>query len=249
MLAAAALVVALAVPAAALAFDNLEPLAAKQWYLTQDQAWTFWPTQPKLYPVKLAVIDSGIDGTHPEFAGRVVAARSFVGGSPFRDDEGHGTFVAGEIAANPFNGIGMAGLAFNAQLMIAKVVGADGNVSLAGEVAAIHWAVDNGARSARFEPRHLLAARAGRRRIRVLQGRCHRRSGRERAAVTGDAMELRPLPLGSAARHRRQRDPPERLGAGLLESRHGLQRHRSAGRRDVLDDPAAAGRIGDPRLC
>ncbi len=137
---------ALAAPTAALAFDNLEPFAAKEWYLEQDQAWTFWTAQPKLAPVKVAVIDSGIDGTHPEFLGRVVAARSFVGGSPYRDDEGHGTFVAGEIAANPFNGEGMAGLAFNAQLLIAKVVGADGTVSLAGEVAAIHWAVDNGAR-------------------------------------------------------------------------------------------------------
>jgi subtilisin family serine protease len=142
----AALAVALAVPAAAFAFDNLEPLAAKQWYLEQDQAWSFWPTQPKLFPIKVAVIDSGIDGTHPEFVGRVVAARSFVGGSPFRDDQGHGTFVAGEIAANPFNNEGIAGLAFNAQLMIGKVVGADGIVSLQAEVAAIHWAVDNGAR-------------------------------------------------------------------------------------------------------
>jgi subtilisin family serine protease len=137
---------ALAVPAVALAFDNLEPLAAKEWYLEQDQAWTYWSAPPKLAPVKVAVIDSGIDGSHPEFAGRIVAARSFVGGSPFHDDQGHGTFVAGEIGANPFNSEGIAGLAFNAQLMIAKVVGADGNVSLRGEVAAIHWAVDNGAR-------------------------------------------------------------------------------------------------------
>jgi subtilisin family serine protease len=142
----AAVALCLAVPAVALAFDNLEPLAAKQWYFDQDRAWTFWPTQPKLAPVKVAVIDSGIDGTHPEFIGRVVAARSFVGGSPYRDDQGHGTFVAGEIGANPSNLLGIAGLAFNAQLMIAKVVGADGSVSLAGEVAAIHWAVDNGAR-------------------------------------------------------------------------------------------------------
>ncbi|MDP9286074.1 MAG: S8 family serine peptidase [Actinomycetota bacterium] len=146
VLAAAAAAVGLAVPAVALAFDNLEPLASKQWYLEHDQAWTFWPTQPKLFPVKVAVIDSGIDGSHPEFVGRVVAARSFVSGSPYRDDQGHGTFVAGEIGANPFNAEGIAGLAFNAQLMIAKVVGADGVVSLAGEVAAIRWAADNGAR-------------------------------------------------------------------------------------------------------
>jgi subtilisin family serine protease len=145
-LALVAAAASLAVPAAALAFDNLEPLAAKEWYLDQDQAWTYWSALPKLAPVKVAVIDSGIDGSHPEFAGRVVAARSFVGGSPFHDEQGHGTFVAGEIGANPFNGEGIAGLAFNAQLLIAKVVGADGNVSLRGEVAAIHWAVDNGAR-------------------------------------------------------------------------------------------------------
>src|SRR5205807_2153544 len=48
--------------------------------------------------------------------------------------------------ANPFNGVGMAGLAFNARLIIAKVVSGDGTVALQAEVAAIHWAVDNGAR-------------------------------------------------------------------------------------------------------
>lgn len=132
--------------APALAFDNTEPLAAKQWYITHDQAWSFWPTVPKLFPVRVAVIDTGIDGTHPDLAGRVVLAKSFVGGSPFHDDLGHGTFVAGLIAANPSNGFGIAGLAFNAQLMIAKVVDADGNISLRGEVEAIRWAADNGAR-------------------------------------------------------------------------------------------------------
>ncbi|HEX4525277.1 MAG TPA: S8 family serine peptidase [Gaiellaceae bacterium] len=137
---------ALVLPATAAAFDNLEPLAAHQWYLVSDHAWTYWPTQPQLFPINIAVIDSGIDGTHPEFVGRVVAAKSFVGGSPYRDDQGHGTFVAGEIAASPFNNQGIAGMAFNARLMIAKVVRPDGTVSLSGEVAAIRWAVDNGAR-------------------------------------------------------------------------------------------------------
>jgi subtilisin family serine protease len=140
-------IAALVLPAVAAAFDNLEPLAAHQWYLTNDRAWTYWPTsQPQLFPISVAVIDSGLDGTHPEFTGRVVAAKSFVGGSPYRDDQGHGTFVAGEIAANPTNNQGIAGMAFNARLMIAKVVEPDGEVSLKAEVAAIRWAVDNGAR-------------------------------------------------------------------------------------------------------
>jgi subtilisin family serine protease len=129
-----------------LAFDNTEPLADRQWYLQQDAAWDFWPAAPKLFTTKVAVIDSGIDGDHPDLIGRVLEAKSFVGGSPYHDSEGHGTFVAGLIAANPFNGDGIAGLAFNAQLLIAKVVEPDGSVSLQGEVEAIRWAVDRGAR-------------------------------------------------------------------------------------------------------
>lgn len=146
-LVAVVLALAALVPAAvATAFPNTEPDAAKQWYLEQDKAWDFWPTMPQLYPVKVAVVDSGIDGSHPDLQGQVVAARSFVGGSPYVDEQGHGTFVAGEIAANAVNNIGIAGLAFNAKLIVAKVVTADGSVSLQGEVAAIHWAVDEGAR-------------------------------------------------------------------------------------------------------
>jgi subtilisin family serine protease len=143
----AAAFAALALPALAVAFSNTEPLAAKQWYLEQDRAWDFWPTaMPQLFPVKVAVVDSGIDGSHPDLVGRVTAARSFVGGSPFQDTNGHGTFVAGEIAANPANALGIAGLAFNARLIVAKVVAADGEVSLPAEVAGIRWAVAQGAR-------------------------------------------------------------------------------------------------------
>ncbi|HEX7082615.1 MAG TPA: S8 family serine peptidase [Gaiellaceae bacterium] len=143
--AALACVLAAAVPAAR-AFDGTEPLAARQWYIPLDHAWDFWASQPVLAPVRVAVIDSGIDGTHPDLMGRVVLAKSFVGGSALTDTDGHGTFVAGEIAANPTNGLGIAGIAFNARLLIAKVVTPDGSVSLSAEAAAIHWAVDHGAR-------------------------------------------------------------------------------------------------------
>ena len=135
--------VALAVAAPAAAFDNTAPLGAKEWYLTADKAWDYWPTQPTLAPVKVAIVDSGIDYGHPEFVGRIAGGRTFVGGTWKHDSDGHGTFVAGEIAAG---GQQMAGLAFNAKLLIAKVVKPDGSVSLAGEVAAIRWAANEGAR-------------------------------------------------------------------------------------------------------
>jgi len=139
---------ALAAATSAAAFAPLDPLSSRQWYLTQDRAFDYWtaPEDATLVPVKVAVIDSGIDGRHPDLAAKVVAARSFVGGSPYRDRQGHGTFVAGVIAASLDNGEGIAGIAFNAQLVVAKVVKQNGSVPLGAEVAAIRWAADQGAR-------------------------------------------------------------------------------------------------------
>jgi subtilisin family serine protease len=142
------LLTAVATASARTLFATNDPLASRQWYLQRDKAFDFWPTSlPQLAPVKVAVIDSGIDGGHPEFpASRIAAAKSFVGGSPLVDTDGHGTFVAGEIAAAPDNGLGIAGIAFPAQLLIAKVVGENGELPLDAEIAAIKWAVDQGAR-------------------------------------------------------------------------------------------------------
>ena len=130
-------------------FAPNDPLAAKQWYLEQDHAFDLWPdTLPELpgAGVRVAVIDSGLDGGHPDLAGRVVASKSFVGGSPLTDEQGHGTFVAGEIAASTNNGLGIAGIAFPAKLVVAKVVRSDREIPLGAETAAIRWAVGQGAR-------------------------------------------------------------------------------------------------------
>ena len=127
------------------AFTPTDPLASKQWYLQQDHAFDFWPELPVLPEVKVAIADSGIDLTHPDLASRIQLARSFVGGS-VADTQGHGTFVAGEISAAVNNAEGIAGIAIPAQLLVAKVVRADGTVSLEAEASAIRWAVDQGAR-------------------------------------------------------------------------------------------------------
>ncbi len=138
--------VAAGAAAATTRFVPADPLAAKQWYLAQDKAFDYWDALPALEPVKVAVVDSGVDGAHPDLAGRIVAAKSFVGGSALKDTQGHGTFVAGLIAAEVDNAEGIAGIAFNAQLVVAKVVNAQGTVPLRAEVAAIRWAADRGAR-------------------------------------------------------------------------------------------------------
>ena len=124
-----------------------DPLATKQYYLTQDHAFdAFGDTLPVLNPVRVAIIDSGIDYTHPEFPhNRIWALRSFVGGSAMTDEQGHGTFIAGEIAAAINNNEGIAGIAFPAQLIIAKIAGPEGTIDIADEAAAIRWAADRGA--------------------------------------------------------------------------------------------------------
>jgi hypothetical protein len=139
---------ALALAAPAAAFTPTDPLAPRQWYLVQDHAFDVWPElPPNLAPVKVAVIDSGIDATHPELVDRIFAARNFVGPpGDVTDKDGHGTFVAGEIAAAVNNGQGIAGIAFPAQLVVAKVVGSDGTISPDVEAKAIRWAVAEGAR-------------------------------------------------------------------------------------------------------
>ncbi len=129
-----------------LAFTPTDPLVTRQWYLTQSRFYEPWLTLPSLERVPVAVIDSGVDATHPELAGKILGARSFVGGSPRVDALGHGTFVAGLIAAGVDNGIGIAGLAPSAELLVAKVVTPSRSIPIEAEAKAIRWAVENGAR-------------------------------------------------------------------------------------------------------
>ena len=150
--AAAALALLLAPSALALplraGYTPNDPLAPRQYYLVQDHAFdAFGPDLPDVTPVRIAIIDSGIDGTHPEFPrSRILAQRSWVGGSALTDEEGHGTFVAGEIAAAVSNNEGIAGIAFPAQLIIAKIARADHTIDVRDEAEAIRWAADSGAR-------------------------------------------------------------------------------------------------------
>ena len=75
-------------------FVPTDPLAAKQWYAIANRAYDAWETPPPLAPVRVAVIDSGIDLGHPDLARQVAIAKSFVGGTA-QDTRGHGTIVAG----------------------------------------------------------------------------------------------------------------------------------------------------------
>jgi subtilisin family serine protease len=94
--------------------------------------------------VKVAIIDTGIDTDHPDLMGNYMGGVNFVGslGSGPEDDNGHGTHVAGTIGAID-NDFGVVGVAPDAHLYAAKVLGPDGSGSTSAVIAGIEWAVLN----------------------------------------------------------------------------------------------------------
>lgn len=103
--------------------------------------------------VIVAVIDTGLDLTHPDFAGKVVSPASWVCpagvtapcfGDYVDDENGHGTHVAGTILS-PKDGVATTGVAPDALIMPVRVLDAEGSGSTASIAAAIDWAVDHGA--------------------------------------------------------------------------------------------------------
>ena len=93
--------------------------------------------------IRVAVLDTGIDDTHPDLAPNVMGGVGFVPGTPTeRDDEGHGTFCAGIIAA-AVNGTGVIGVAPQASLYAVKVSDQTGTPSMHSIIAALDWCIAN----------------------------------------------------------------------------------------------------------
>ncbi|MDQ7027165.1 MAG: S8 family peptidase [Anaerolineae bacterium] len=105
-----------------------------------------WEAIPEGRSVIVAVIDSGICANHPDLVGRIVSGYDFVeNDNDPADVFGHGCSVAGVIAANANNGIGIAGVAPNVQIMPLRVLDASGIGNYASIAMAIVYATDNGA--------------------------------------------------------------------------------------------------------
>ena len=148
-LVAIALAAALLLPTAASASvaEPNDPLLADQWALQQVGAACAWAHTIGSPEVTVAVVDSGVDLGHPDLADRLRAdGRDFVDGDDEpRDENGHGTNVAGIIAATLDNGEGGAGLAPGVKILPVRVMNRRGAGSDRTIARGIRYAADKGA--------------------------------------------------------------------------------------------------------
>ncbi len=95
--------------------------------------------------VKVAVLDTGLDATHPDFAGRTITAQSFVPGETAQDGHGHGTHCIGTACGpeSPTDGR-RYGVAYEAEIFAGKVLSDQGSGTDSSILAGINWAVSHG---------------------------------------------------------------------------------------------------------
>jgi subtilisin len=95
--------------------------------------------------IRVAVLDTGFDLSHPDFVGRNVVSQSFIQGEAVDDQNGHGTHCVGTAlgAEQPANGSRRYGCAPHAELYVGKVLSNQGSGGDAGILAGINWAIAN----------------------------------------------------------------------------------------------------------
>lgn len=95
--------------------------------------------------VRVAVLDTGFNLRHPDFAGRPIIGQSFIPGQPVEDGAGHGTHCAGTALGPrlPPGGVRRYGCAFGAEMYIGKVLSDQGSGADRGILAGINWAIAN----------------------------------------------------------------------------------------------------------
>ncbi|MFQ6069483.1 MAG: S8 family peptidase [Candidatus Aminicenantales bacterium] len=106
-----------------------------------------WEETKGVSDIIVAVLDTGVDMTHPDIDENIYSAgRDFVNDDyDATDDHGHGTHVAGIIGAETNNNRGIAGVTWNCRILPVKVADSNGDVVNSALVDGIRWAADNGA--------------------------------------------------------------------------------------------------------
>ncbi|HEY6595897.1 MAG TPA: S8 family serine peptidase [Asanoa sp.] len=124
-----------------------DPFWSTQWSPVKTHAPEAWSRTTGDPATVVAVVDTGVDPSHADLAGRLVQGYDFVSGdSDPGDDNGHGTAVTGIVAAAGDNHIGVAGYCWRCRVMPLKVLDANGGGFASDVGRAVVWATDHGAR-------------------------------------------------------------------------------------------------------
>jgi subtilisin family serine protease len=95
--------------------------------------------------IRVAVLDTGFDLTHPDFTGRTVVSMSFVQGEEVQDGHGHGTHCIGtSCGPREVDGGPGYGIAYKAEIYAGKVLSNKGSGADGGILQGISWAISNG---------------------------------------------------------------------------------------------------------
>ncbi|WP_349408503.1 S8 family peptidase [Pseudalkalibacillus sp. SCS-8] len=123
-----------------------DPLFPQQWGLLKINSTRAWNVTRGSSLLKIAILDTGVNGGHPDLIDKMVLNVNFSTSSTSQDVNGHGTHVAGIAAATTRNDIGVAGLAINPKIMNIKVLDDSGSGSFSDVAKGIVNATDNGAK-------------------------------------------------------------------------------------------------------
>ena len=120
-----------------------DPFFRAQWSLGRINAPQAWERLPNGAGGIVAVVDSGVDELHPELQSHILSGRNMIEqNDDTQDQHGHGTAIAGIIAATTNNAIGMSGICPTCQILPVKVLDESGEGTYAQVIAGILWAAD-----------------------------------------------------------------------------------------------------------
>jgi len=123
-----------------------DPKLGSQWGLAKVQAESAWDSALGLN-ITIAIVDTGVDYNHPDLTGKVILGHDYVSNDEDpKDENDHGTHVAGIAAAVANNAIGVAGMAPSANILAVRVLDRNGNGFLSAIASGITYSVDHGAK-------------------------------------------------------------------------------------------------------